>query len=126
MRIGLLGGSFNPPHEGHMHISLAAMKGLELDAVWWLVTPQNPLKAEQPEPMERRIDKCRQVAQHPRIIISDIERELGTRITYYTVKNSNNATPIRNSSGLAGWTMRYPCITGIIGKNCWPKFRPFI
>ena len=93
MRIGLLGGSFNPPHEGHLHISLAAMKGLELDAIWWLVTPQNPLKAENPEPMQKRIEKCIKIAQHPKIIISDIERELGTRITYYTVKKLKQRHP---------------------------------
>ena len=52
MRIGLLGGSFNPAHEGHRHISLAAMKRAGLDRVWWLVTPGNPLKSkdELPEP----------------------------------------------------------------------------
>lgn len=85
LRVGLLGGSFNPPHEGHVHISLAALKGLELDAVWWLVTPQNPLKAEQPMPLSQRLELCRAMVAHPKIIVTDIERELGTGITYFSV-----------------------------------------
>ena len=86
LRIGLLGGSFNPPHEGHVHISLAALIGLELNLVWWLVTPQNPLKKQIPETMEERIKKCQKIAFHPKIVVSDIEKELGTRITYYSIK----------------------------------------
>lgn len=86
MRIGILGGSFNPPHEGHVHISLAAMNGLKLDAIWWLVTPQNPLKDEAPLSMDERINLSRDLIHHPRIIVSDLERRLGTNITYYTIK----------------------------------------
>lgn len=85
MRIGLLGGSFNPPHEGHMHISLAALKGLHLDCVWWLVTPQNPLKSTTPLPLDERLQLCRNLAIHPKILITDIEREMGTAITYFSV-----------------------------------------
>lgn len=85
-RIGLLGGSFNPPHEGHVHISMAAMKGLELDFVWWLVSPQNPLKAEKPISYEERMSLCEKLADHPQIIISDLEIMLGTSITYETIK----------------------------------------
>lgn len=85
-RVGLLGGSFNPPHEGHVHISMAAMNGLKLDAVWWLVTPQNPLKTENPLPLQQRMDMCRKLVSHPRILISDIEAQLGTNITYDTIK----------------------------------------
>ena len=62
MRVGLLGGSFNPPHQGHVHISLAAMKGLELDCVWWLVTPQNPIKDIKAPPQNARADLCRELA----------------------------------------------------------------
>lgn len=86
MRIGLLGGSFNPPHNGHAHISMAALKGLQLDVVWWLVTPQNPLKKDVPADMDERITECRKIAQHPKIVVSDIERSLGTHITYDTIK----------------------------------------
>lgn len=93
MRIGLLGGSFNPPHDGHVHISLAAMKALKLDVVWWLVTPQNPLKTHKPAPLQTRMEQCRKIATHPKIIISDIEAELGTHITYHTVKKLKQRHP---------------------------------
>ena len=84
-RVGLLGGSFNPPHEGHMHISLSALQALELDCIWWLVTPQNPLKQEKPLPLEKRMALCREIANHPKIIISDIEETLGTQKTIDTM-----------------------------------------
>ncbi len=86
MRVGLLGGSFNPPHEGHLHISLAALKGLHLDAVWWLVTPQNPIKDVTALPLKQRMALCEDMVDHPQILISDIEDELGTNITYHTIK----------------------------------------
>ena len=76
MRIGLLGGSFNPAHEGHVHVSEVALKRLGLDYVWWLVTPQNPLKSHgRPHAARRRACAMRKtVAHHPRIIVMDIER----------------------------------------------------
>ena len=85
-RIGLLGGSFDPPHEGHLHISLRALRRAGLDRVWWLVSPGNPLKARGPADLDRRVAACREIAQHPRIIISDIERHLRTRYTAHTLK----------------------------------------
>lgn len=85
-RIGLLGGSFNPAHAGHRHISLAALRRLGLDEVWWLVSPQNPLKAAgDMAPLARRMDQARRLASHPRIRVTDIERLLGTRYTVDTV-----------------------------------------
>ena len=94
MRIGLLGGSFNPPHQGHIHISMAAQKGLMLDCVWWLVTPQNPLKPDKAPDMDLRIDLCRRLTQsHSSILISDLERQLGTNITYYTVEKLRKLFP---------------------------------
>lgn len=84
-RVGLLGGSFDPPHIGHVHISLAAMKGLHLDAVWWLVSPQNPIKGLKPAPLEHRLALCEQIVDHPRILISDLETHLGTTMTYHTI-----------------------------------------
>ncbi len=87
MRVGLLGGSFNPPHEGHIHISLAAMKGLELDAIWWLVTPQNPIKTEKPIDLDERVRLSEEItASHPKILVTAIEKELGTSITYDTIR----------------------------------------
>ena len=85
--IGLLGGSFNPAHDGHLMISLIALKRLQLDEVWWLVSPQNPLKsAAGMAPFSERLASARTVATHRRIIVSDIERRLGTYYTRDTLK----------------------------------------
>jgi nicotinate-nucleotide adenylyltransferase len=84
MRIGLLGGSFNPAHGGHFYVSEIARKALKLDYVWWLVTPGNPLKGE-PAPLELRMARARNAARAPRIHVTDIERRLGTRYTVDTV-----------------------------------------
>ena len=86
-RIGLLGGSFNPAHEGHRHISLEALKRLGLDEVWWVVSPQNPLKSgDGMEPLSTRVARARQVARHPRIRVGAPELVLGTRYTLDTVQ----------------------------------------
>ncbi|WP_102106918.1 nicotinate-nucleotide adenylyltransferase [Oceaniglobus roseus] len=85
-RIGLLGGSFDPAHEGHAHITREALKRFDLDAVWWLVSPGNPLKARGPAPMERRLEQARQVMRHPRVEITALERDLGTRYTAATLE----------------------------------------
>lgn len=85
-KVGLLGGSFNPAHEGHRHISLLALKMLRLDAVWWLVSPQNPLKSAQGmQPLDVRLHSARKASDHPAIIPTAIERDLGTRYTADTV-----------------------------------------
>ncbi|MGH6896347.1 MAG: nicotinate-nucleotide adenylyltransferase [Geminicoccaceae bacterium] len=87
LRVGLLGGSFNPAHEGHLAISLEALKRLELDRVWWLVSPQNPLKPTgETADLERRLAAARAVAgRHPRVVVTDLERRLGTRYTVDTL-----------------------------------------
>ncbi len=85
-RVGLLGGSFNPPHAGHVHISLSALQSLELDCIWWLVTPQNPLKDIQPLPLRQRIELCENIAKHPQIIVSSLEKDLGTRKSVDTMR----------------------------------------
>lgn len=85
-RIGLLGGSFNPAHDGHLHISREALKRLRLDAVWWLVSPQNPLKrACGMAPLAARMTSALAMARHPRIHVTDIEQHLGTRYTADTM-----------------------------------------
>jgi nicotinate-nucleotide adenylyltransferase len=85
-RIGLLGGSFNPAHAGHRAISTTALRRLHLDAVWWLVAPQNPLKAKaSTAPLCNRVTAARTVAQHPRIVVSALEDTLGTVYTVDTV-----------------------------------------
>lgn len=85
--VGLLGGSFNPAHGGHRHISLYALKMLGLDAVWWMVSPQNPLKAKKGmAPLDERMESARNVARHPKIFVTDIERHLNTQYTLDTIK----------------------------------------
>lgn len=85
-RIGLLGGSFNPPHEAHRLLSLHAIKRLNLDAVWWLVTPGNPLKDTHAlPPLAIRIQASQHLARDPRIHVSGIEAAIGTRYTLDTL-----------------------------------------
>jgi nicotinate-nucleotide adenylyltransferase len=86
LRIGLLGGSFNPAHAGHLAISLEALKRLRLDRVWWLVSPQNPLKpGDETADLEQRLARARAVADHPRVLVSDLERQIGTRYSVDTL-----------------------------------------
>ena len=85
MAVGLLGGSFDPPHRGHVHITREALKRFGLDRVWWLVTPGNPLKTEGPAPLDRRIAAARQTMDHPAVDITGIEARLGTRYTAQTL-----------------------------------------
>ena len=86
-RIGILGGSFNPAHHGHREISLAALQLLNLDEVWWLVSPQNPLKpVDGMAPLTARVEAARKVARHPKIRVTDIEAKLGTRYTADTLR----------------------------------------
>jgi nicotinate-nucleotide adenylyltransferase len=82
----LLGGSFNPAHAGHRHISLQALHSLALDEVWWLVAPQNPLKpVEGMAPFIERIAGAKRVSDHPAIRVSGLEAHLGTRYTADTL-----------------------------------------
>lgn len=84
--IGLLGGSFNPAHDGHRYISLEAIKRLALDEVWWLVSPQNPLKPRAGmAPFAERSASAARVARHPRIRVSDLEARLATTYTAETL-----------------------------------------
>ena len=86
MRIGLLGGSFNPPHDAHRAISLFAIKRLKLDRVWWLVTPGNPLKDHGAlRDLDARAEAARKMANDPRIDVSCLESVIGTRYTVDTI-----------------------------------------
>lgn len=83
LRIGLLGGSFNPAHDGHFDITRQALMRLDLHQVWWLVAPQNPLKEPaESAPYENRLAAARTVARHPRIVVSDLEQRW---CSYYTI-----------------------------------------
>jgi nicotinate-nucleotide adenylyltransferase len=86
MVVGLLGGSFDPAHDGHVHITREALKRLGLDRVWWLVSPGNPLKVRQPAAMAVRVARARAVLEDdPRVVVSDLEQRLGTRATVDTL-----------------------------------------
>ncbi len=86
-KVGLLGGSFNPPHGGHLEISLHAIERLKLDVVWWLVTPGNPLKDKSIyAPYEERLAHARVVAEGAPIVISDFEHQHGLQYTYQTIE----------------------------------------
>jgi len=84
-RIGLLGGSFDPPHAGHLHLSREALKRFDLDRVVWLVSPGNPLKPNPPAPLADRMAAARAMIDHPRITVSDFEARAGTRYTAETL-----------------------------------------
>ncbi len=85
MTVGLLGGSFDPAHRGHVDITLAALRRFGLDRVWWLVSPGNPLKAQGPATMDRRLAQARRLMHHPKVAITGIEAALGTRYTADTL-----------------------------------------
>ena len=91
--IGLFGGSFDPPHLGHVHITLEALKRFGLDEVWWLVSPGNPLKENGPAPMSKRMAAAREIMVHPRVRISDFEARAGTRYTAQTLRALIRANP---------------------------------
>ena len=87
LAIGLYGGSFNPPHEGHMHVSQLAMRRLGLDRIWWLVTPGNPIKDQSDlQPLSQRLQASAQLADHPRIDITSVEQKVGFNKTRDTIR----------------------------------------
>ncbi len=93
-RIGLLGGSFNPAHDGHLEISREALKRLDLDCVWWLVSPQNPLKSTVGmAPLEERLAAARAAADDPRILPTGLESALGTAYTADTLTALSHLLP---------------------------------
>ena len=94
LRIGLFGGTFNPPHDAHRAASLLAMKKLRLDRVWWLVTPGNPLKDKQGLPkLESRIEAAQAIADHPRIDVSGLEAVIGAQYSRDTIAWLINECP---------------------------------
>lgn len=91
--IGLLGGSFDPAHEGHAHITREALKRFGLNRVWWLLSPGNPLKERGPAPMQARMERALSVIDDPRVEITDIEAQLGTRYTAETLSALGQTYP---------------------------------
>lgn len=83
--VGLLGGSFDPAHAGHAHVTREALRRFGLDRAWWLVSPGNPLKPRGPAPLGRRMARAREVMRHPLVEVTDLEARLGTRHTAATL-----------------------------------------
>jgi nicotinate-nucleotide adenylyltransferase len=104
LSIGILGGSFNPPHFGHLEISKHLIKKLKLDYIWWLVTPQNPLKNNQDlMSFDQRMSACQELTKfNNRIIISDLENELHNSKTYNTISYILNHFPGNNFTFIIG------------------------
>ncbi len=102
-RVGLLGGSFNPAHPGHLHISRLAIEALSLHEVWWLVSPQNPLKPSAGmAPFTERLRAARALARDARIRVTDLERRMGTRYTIHTLQAIKAAFPELRCAWLMG------------------------
>jgi nicotinate-nucleotide adenylyltransferase len=103
MRVGLLGGSFNPAHQGHRLISQRALQALKLQQIWWLVSPQNPLKPRQGmAPYGQRLAGAKAAARHPRIRVCEMESSLGTRFTIDLLKQARRRYPRYHFVWLAG------------------------
>ena len=100
--IGILGGSFDPAHGGHVGLTRVALRRFGLDGVWWLVSPGNPLKPNGPAPMDQRIIQARAIMDHPRVTITDIEARLGTRYTADTLRALMQRYPHVNFVWLMG------------------------
>lgn len=93
MRIGLLGGSFDPAHAGHVHITEEALRRFGLDRIWWLVSPGNPLKQHGPAPLQERIATARNIMRNPKVQVTGIEALLGTRMTADTIAGLQRLYP---------------------------------
>jgi nicotinate-nucleotide adenylyltransferase len=94
LRIGLFGGSFNPPHAGHRLVTLIALRRLKLDRVWWIVTPGNPLKDTRQLPAQAdRMEACRRLMPEPMVDITGFEAEIGTRYTLETLRYLKRRCP---------------------------------
>lgn len=118
-KIGLLGGSFDPPHLGHVHITRQALARFGLDRIWWLVSPGNPLKPVGPAAMERRISAAKRIMQHPRVTVTGLEAELGTKYTAATI----DALRTRYPSVTFVWLMG---ADNLITFHKWGRWRDII
>ena len=119
-RIGLLGGSFDPPHVAHRQISEIVLKRLGLDQIWWLVTPGNPLKARGDlTPLAERLVLCRAMAKNPRIVVTAFERDLPAAYTAGTLAFLKRRSPL----------VRFVWIMGadnLAGFHRWQRWREIL
>jgi nicotinate-nucleotide adenylyltransferase len=115
-RIGLFGGSFNPPHEAHRVMSLVALKRLRLDRIWWLVTPGNPLKTRDGlAALEDRMAAAQTMAADPRIVVTDVEKGLPSAFTAATIAHLQ----LRHPSTRFVWVMGADCLAGFHRWRQW-------
>ena len=115
-KIGLLGGSFDPPHKGHLFISIEAKKALMLDEVWWLVTPQNPLKISQPATYKERVINCKKITTNYPFKIKEIEKKIQSKFSYETINFLQNHYTNINFFWLMG-------ADNLINFHKWQKWR---
>ncbi len=112
-RIGLFGGSFNPAHRGHYMVALFALKRLQLDWVWWLVSPQNPLKDPgETDEYGKRLAYTKRIAQHPRFVVTDVEMHMRAKYTADTLQQLSPAF----RRGKFVWIMGADSLAGF---HCW-------
>ncbi|WP_068303995.1 nicotinate-nucleotide adenylyltransferase [Pararhodobacter sp. CCB-MM2] len=115
--VGLLGGSFDPPHAGHVHLTREALKRLRLDQVWWMVSPGNPIKAHAPAALDERLQASRAIMLHPKVRITDLEAGFGTRATADTLAALQQAYPLVNFV----WLMGADNLAGFHKWDRWPE-----
>ncbi len=116
MRVGLFGGTFDPVHGGHLHVARCALARLGLDRVWWIVTPQNPLKQHAPGDFRRRLNGAREAAREPRMVVSDIEARLGVTRTAELIDHLQRAHPAVNFVWIMG-------ADALAGFHRWARWR---
>ena len=114
-KVGLFGGTFDPPHFGHRHVSLWAIKALDLDQLWWLVAVGNPLKTHSPPPIAKRVEAVQEFVRHPKIIVSDIEERIGS----YNSVNTLRYLTRRNPDTRFVWIMGSDNLTGFHKWQDW-------
>lgn len=115
-RIGILGGSFNPPHEGHVYISEMALIKLGLHEIWWLVSPQNPLKEKETlAPYKKRLKGAERISRGKAIRVSDIENQKGLQFTVDTLKYLKDHYP----KARFVWLMGADCFAALEAWKSW-------
>jgi nicotinate-nucleotide adenylyltransferase len=119
MVVGLLGGSFDPAHAGHVHITKAALARMRLDRVWWLVSPGNPLKVLQPAPMAVRLAHAKSLMRDPRVVVTGLEAALGTRATADTIDRLQAMYPGVRFVWLMG-------ADNLVGFHHWERWRDIL
>lgn len=118
MVVGLFGGSFNPPHQGHLLVAEIALRRLGLDQLWWLVTPGNPLKSKSElAPLKQRLEACEALARDPRIKVTAFEKSLGTSYTARTLEFIRT----RNRQAHFVWIMGADNLAGFHRWQRWQK-----